>query len=278
MKRILVPLDPSDHARAATDVACRLAGSLGAEVTGLTVLDLEGIDHAVALPMRADLRRYPPAKAVELARESKAVLEEVQARFNDQCRAHGVASHLVAAGGSPAAEIMDEARFHDLAVMGLRSHFHFATSEEPGDTLEKVVSHSPAPLLLVPEHGELPPPSRAVIAFDGSAPATRALHHFVPLATTWKAEIRLVAAHFGEKEATHLLDCAAGYLESHGLGPVEKVSLPESILSAFTGSLTDWAEVAAIGTSSKSYVEKFLVGSLPRKLIASFDRPIFVHP
>ena len=39
----------------------------------------------------------------------------------------------------PAEEIINYAMLYDLVVMGLKTFFHFGTSEEPGETIDKLL-------------------------------------------------------------------------------------------------------------------------------------------
>ena len=47
IKRILVPLDPSPYSKSAVQLACQIAKIYQAEVTGLVILDLPGIEDSI---------------------------------------------------------------------------------------------------------------------------------------------------------------------------------------------------------------------------------------
>ena len=45
IKRILIPLDPSEYAQAAIQVGAQIARRTDAELTGLVILDIESIEE-----------------------------------------------------------------------------------------------------------------------------------------------------------------------------------------------------------------------------------------
>jgi len=276
MKTILVPLDPSEFSVAATRQAAGVAKFFGAKVVGLTIVDLEGIDHKLRLPFRMDLAEYPRRGEMEMVRASSEELERVAGHFKNTCDQWGVSAAVKAIRGVPAVEIVGEGRFHDLIVMGLRSHFRFITRQDDDDILRNVINHSLAPLFLVPSR-EPDPIRRVAVAFDGSPPATRALHRFARLAACWNPEIVLVGA-MSSSEGGPLLASAQEYLALHGQQNVRAELVDTSIIEAFSDKYLDWADLCVMGGSSKSVVEKILLGSFPRKLIADGHRPLLIHP
>ncbi len=69
IKRILLPLDPSSYTKTATYIACKIAQLHHAEVTGLVILDLPGIERSIGpIPMGA--LHY--AEKIELAKKVEA--------------------------------------------------------------------------------------------------------------------------------------------------------------------------------------------------------------
>lgn len=276
MKSILVPLDPSEFTQAATLRACELATYFKARIKGLTIVDIEGIEDEIRLPFRIELMDYPRKHEVELVRASREKLVESSDRFCRTCENQGVACEILETRGAPEVRILDEARFHDLVVMGLRSHFRFITKSDDDDVLHNVIRHACGPLLLVPAR-EPRPITKVVIAFDGSPPATRAMQRFAHIAQCWKPEIKLVAS-MNESEGTPILDSARSYLEEHGLDRISTDLVEKSIIEAFQDLYIDWADLCVLGASSKSVVEKMLVGSFPRKLILDGHIPLFISP
>lgn len=276
MKSILVPLDPSEFSAAATEQACLIAKHFGSRVVGMTIVDLEGIDEEIRLPFRMDLMEYPRHREVELVKASKEELQHVATRFQNTCDENGISCETKETRGVPAVKIVDESRFHDLVVMGLRSHFRFITETDDDDILQNVINHSCVPMLLVP--GREPTKiEKVAIAFDGSPPATRALHRFAKLASCWQPEIKIVTAMKAKKGAP-VISSAQNYLEAHGYTNVQADLIDEPIIEAFQDTYIDWADLCVLGSSSKSVVEKMILGSFPKKLILDGHLPLLINP
>lgn len=276
IRRILVPLDPSDNTAAATNRGLEIASSLQAILTGLTVVDTEGIKDAAALPFHLEMLDYPPPAAIKMVEDATAKLDAACDAFLQACRQRNVGSELRRLGGTPADGIVDLARFHDLVVMGLEANFQFVTEENSGDTREQVLELSSAPVLLVPPF-ETDPIRRALITYDGSPPATRALHAFAEVYPVYEPEVRIVVAHKNKQIGGHLLDEAQKYLQVH---QVEKITTElfagDSIREAVEDGQLEWAELVVAGIHSKLSFKKVFVGSFTNFLIETGHRSILV--
>ncbi|MDF1754292.1 MAG: universal stress protein [Verrucomicrobiales bacterium] len=133
MKQILVPLDLSDYSKAALKEACKLAQLFDSTVCGIAIIDLEGIEDELRLPFRMDLMPFTRNRGIELVRASREELDQVVSQFRETCDEFKVACRVINTEGQPAIRIVDESRFHDLVVMGLRSHLRFLTEEDGDD-------------------------------------------------------------------------------------------------------------------------------------------------
>ena len=171
--RILVPLDPSEYAQAATETACLLARDHKAQVAGVAVLDAPGIQSDLMpaigpyYPMLGDQFREKIAHASE-------VIDDCKKRFADTCESNRVPHYETEYEGIPAAKLLESSIFSDLIVMGLRTYFHFETREEgDGNSLDLFLDRTITPVLAVPKSG-LSEIKKVLVAFDGSIGAARA--------------------------------------------------------------------------------------------------------
>lgn len=141
LKRLLVPVDFSDAARAALAFAIDLASALGASVDVLHVVDLPG----------------PPPFASEgyvpVPEEYRARVElDVRNRLAEWLRSTGstvtMSPHV--AGGKPSVEIVRYARAHhaDLIVMGLHGGARIP-QWLMGRVAERVSRSAPCPVVTV---------------------------------------------------------------------------------------------------------------------------------
>src|SRR3972149_4941212 len=188
LRRILVPFDPSPYAAAALGYACFLAKRQNAEVTGVVVLDIPGIEKSVG---PAPLGGIYYASMLERANEH---IQTLLGKFREKCQKEGVVHYEAELQGAPSDQIRQDSIYYDLVVMGMRTHFHFETEHKPGDSIDRIFSHASTPFLTVPEHFQPKEKINVLIAFNGSPPAVRALQGFTHLfeASAFETEITLL--------------------------------------------------------------------------------------
>lgn len=277
LKRILLPVDPSVFAEAATDAACFIAKAHLAQVTGVAVLDSDEI-RASLIPA---IGPYYPMMVEEVQKKiqhAAHTLRECLARCAATCEAAGVEHRQAEYDGIPAEKLLNSAIFYDLIVMGLETSFHFETRGTRSESLQHLLDRTATPVLAVPATG-LPGIERVLVGFDGSAPAARALHDFMSLAAAFQPEIVLVAAGLPREQSDFLLGNAELLLRAHGFtrvtrhageGPVEAVF--EHLLTPAGGG----ADLVVLGIHSGNFLKKFFVGSFTKKLIEQGDISLFL--
>ena len=270
--RILVPLDPSDYAQAATETACRLARDHNAQIAGVAVLDSPGIQSDLMpaigpyYPMMGDQFREKIAHASE-------VIDDCKKRFAETCEEHRVPHFETEYEGIPATKLLESSIFSDLIVMGLRTHFHFETREgSDGNSLDLFLDRTITPVLAVPKSG-LGEIRKAVVAFDGSIGSARALHDFTALVQPYDPEVTLVVAEKSEEESTFLLNHATEFLRSHSINQVETVASDDPIETVMDAQEAD---LFVAGIHSKKPIKDFFVGSLAKHLIKKGDTALFL--
>lgn len=133
-KQILVPMDGSDHARAALDLAIELAGAHEAKINVLGALDAEALMQA---PFNAAIDD-----------ESLAAYQ----RYVDAHLAHVPEAHrgtAVARYGEPAATVCAAAREGNADVVVMSTHGLGAKGNYAlGSVALKVLQNAPCPVLL----------------------------------------------------------------------------------------------------------------------------------
>ncbi|MCP4724091.1 MAG: universal stress protein, partial [bacterium] len=175
IKRILIPLDNSKYCESAIETGCYMARYYGAELTAITVLDIPGIENSVG-PVPMGGSAYAKELREHKKKEAHETLEKVLKGFREKCDTENVQHRVLQESGEPAEEIINYAILYDLVVMGLKTFFHFGTSDEPGETIDKLLEHTVTPGIAVPENFQITGKEMNVlIAFDGSLPAARAL-------------------------------------------------------------------------------------------------------
>lgn len=277
IKRILVPLDISPYASAAVLRACELAKLADAEITGMVILDTEGIEKSAHLPFRADLRDYPGEGVVESEVEAAGKLKKVVEAFEKTVGESGVRSRLSKCEGSPYQQILAASCFHDLVIMGGQSFYHFETEEGPGDTLDKVLKNAGVPVMVVPAR-EPDALKSALVLFDGSPSSSRALHAFAEFWQYDRPRVRLLAGDMDQAFGESLLKGAAQFLQAHGVENIETVVDSGGVIRTVEDKHLEWSDIIVLGVHSRIKVKDLIVGSVARHLIEHGHRTLLFSP
>jgi nucleotide-binding universal stress UspA family protein len=279
-KRILLPLDPSPYTETAQKLGCALAKQHGAEITGMVILDTPGIERSVG-PVPAGGLYYAERVEQHRQHEAKERIDSLLEAFRATCEREGVTHRSSEHQGSPADWIIKESIYYDLVMVGLRTFYHFGSSEGPGDSLERLLDHAVTPVLGVPEHLKLPDLSdgqriKVLIAYDGSLPAARALKAFAGLVNPETVEVTLLTANDDETAARYYLNQAQGYLGAHAIQNVKQEWITEHIIKVVEEKYVDWADVFVVGAHSKHGLLDFMVGSLTKSLIEANRKLVLI--
>ena len=128
IKRILVPLDVSRFAEASTQYACDVAQRHNADLSCLTILDIQSIERREVAELS---HRGIDRVSEEISTDETEALDRlsvVEADFRQNVRDEGSCA-LLEDRGVPAEAIVEMARYYDLVVMGKHSFFRFETSD-----------------------------------------------------------------------------------------------------------------------------------------------------
>lgn len=283
IKRILIPLDPSPYTDKAIDVGCTIARQSGAELSGLVVLDLPGIEKSIgSIPVGGGY--YAEQLEMKKQKDASEHIQALLTKFEEKCEQEGVRHSEAQRQGSPSEYIIKEAYFYDAVMVGLRTFFHFETSDKPGNSLDDLLDHCVTPIYGVPKDFQLPniPEEKVnvVIALNDSPSAIRALHRFGQLAANAPTlmEVVLVISDKDEKTANYYLNQAEAYLKSHSIPDpdIEKVWTKDNIIDAINDKYLDWATIVVAGVHSKKGWFDFNSGDLIKFLIKEDKKPILI--
>ncbi len=139
--KILIATDGSKHSEKAVDHGLTLAKELGATVTALYVTEVEVL---YTPPMST----VPPSVTEEQIEDHKEAGEEIVKQVVEQGKEIGVEVVPKVVVGHPTNKILEEAKKHDLIVMGTLGRSGIV-SLLLGSVTEKVVRHAPVPVLVV---------------------------------------------------------------------------------------------------------------------------------
>lgn len=219
--RILLATDGSPQARGAEALAEWLAYKLSAKLILLYVRDvrllrgLEPLDlGALTIPLpvyRQELERV-------LTLKGEAILE----RLLKSAQEAGLTAEAILETGLPHEAILRHARGADLLVLGRSGEAHGGGFQGLGSTVDRVVRASPTPVVVAPmEPVEL---EGALLGYNASESAVRAMHTLAALARPLGLRVRVVSVHEDPTQAGSWALEAEAYLKDQGL-QVEALAL-----------------------------------------------------
>ncbi len=275
IKKILLGLGGTPYTTVAIKRAVELAKRFDAELTGVTVLDLERLTKdGLALG-----KTIPDAMhRVALVKDR---FEEAISAFESACAAEGI-KHRVRREEKEVsfALMITLARYHDLMIFGLRGIFEYNISiadmaiEEPKDTLARLIAAGVRPIIAV--SSVFRPIRKVLIAYSGSMESAKAMKRFVQLRLWPDVKLKIVTFHSSEDKARQLLFDASEYCRAHGFS-VEIESNPGSPKDFLLPIATYWqADMIVLGNSARNLLVKRALGETALHIIRNADRPLFL--
>ena len=275
IKRILVGLGGTPYTTVAIQRAVQLAKRFDAEITGVTVLDIDRLAK-VGLGREETIPAAMHRVALTRNRIEKAISE-----FESACAAEGVKYQVKQEEKEASFDLMISlARYHDLMIFGLRSIFEYNVSvvdlsiEEPKDTLARLIAAGVRPIIAVSD--TFRSIQKVVIAYSGSMESAKTMKRFVQLRLWPDAKLKIVTFQSSEEKAQQLLYDASEYCRAHGYSVVSE-SNPGSPKDFLLPIATYWqADMIVLGNSARNLLVKRVLGETALHIIRNADRPLFL--
>ncbi len=274
LRTMLVGLDGSADSEAALDLGLRWAKRLDAMLVGMGIIDEPEICEPEPVPLGGGY--YKARRDQVLLNEARRKADEILGRFGVRCAEAGVACKELEEVGLPAEEIVTEAQRFDLILLGQKTHFSPDGPEAGDQTLSRVLSRSPRPVVAVPR--TLTEGESVVIAFDGSLQAARALHLFEASGLGNDRKVHIVSVSKEKPLAARHAERAADFLRAHEISvqshPVDSSDPASALLEAIG---TFHAELLVMGAYGQASWREFFLGSVTRTLLKESPVPLFLY-
>ena len=275
IKRILVGIADATYTVASTRHAIELAKRCGASLTGVSILDVEGIrKEAASLPIGGG--GYSTDLRAATFKDAHQSIDEAVDKFVRLCTDAEIPFEIQKVSGDPFAEFIERSKYHDLMVCGLHRLFEHGVLAEPKNELAKLVSAGVRPILATA--AQYREAKRVMIAYSNSVESAKTMRRFTQLShlLTPNAEVQVVS--FGKKggDAPGALLEARSYLQAHGIEP--EINFVEG--GPRTGVLDHaeaWnADMIVMGNSAKSLLRKQVFGETALYTISNANIPLFL--
>lgn len=277
IKRILVALDPDTDTPVATRYATNIAQRYDAEVTGLAVVDMSSIEDSARGGGIGSMYLMEKVQK-NLTEETRAVARQLTQEFEEAMQGTGVRHNVQVKEGAPFERIVEDMKYYDVLIVGKDPHFFYSHPEQSTKTLVRVVRDTIAPTLVVPDaYREI---RKALIAYDGSNAAARAMRRFLhlqPFGTDVELEIFNMHSKGTAEGAQLALEMAKNYLDAHGFTAHTTNVVGNDASEEILGFADRFgADVIVAGGHSVSRFRKLAFGSTTAALLTRSPLPLFL--
>lgn len=276
-KDILVVLDRGARTGTRVKLAARLAERFAAHLVGLYAA-VEPTADLVSVPDVSSSSRSQPRTLEWQGWEGAETLRNL---FEDIAGRHNLSAEWRPARGDPAELAGVHGRAADLIVLGQRDPDEIGTGAvQPRP--EDVALHSGRPILVIPYAGTFEEIGwRALVGWDGSRAATRAVHDAMPLlagasvATILTIDPQTSRQGHGGIPGVDIVP----HLARHGVrAAVERASSAGiDVGNALLSRASDLgADLLVMGAYGHSRARELLLGGVTRTVLASMTLPVLM--
>ena len=277
IKRILVLLDDTPYTSAATSYAIDLAREHQAQVTGIVAISDEAIErgaHSMGIGASYYARKLRESQEHQLDEEANRVLTE----FSRACSDANVPNLDVKTHAQPLEAIIEESKYHDLLVMGLRTNSDLG-GKQGQDLLINLSREGIIPTLAVSSRHR--PIEHVLYLYDGSVQAARSIQMYVTSGIFKSTSGTILTLSDDESEesdtAEEFNSDMAVYLDSHGRHCRRKIdaAMRKDEILDFAAEIE--ADLIVMGAYGKSKIMQFFLGSLTKTLIRSSTINLYLY-
>jgi nucleotide-binding universal stress UspA family protein len=280
IKEILVCLEGSPSAEAATKTAITIARAHQGKLVGLAIVDEPDIRAGAATGIGGASYKHERDEA--LLADARKQAADWLALFERRCREAKVQARALEVVGRPAAAILEETDKHDLTVMGRDANFRFETEQEDLQTRETILHRATRPVLLVPEVPSSDPHElgkKVVVAYDGSGAAKRAIQSFASSGLAASRDVHVATVDDDGAEAWEMANKAVELFKSLGIAATgHNIVSPLSNLEAlFNFAKEIDAGFMVMGAFAHSRLRHLFHGSVTRGLVEKTTIPLYLQ-
>lgn len=271
IRRILLPVDASEHSRAAARYAEDLARAHRATIYALGVVDVPGIERS-ACTAGAGASHYSRDLRQRRLDEARRTLGEFLVQLEADMGSRGVPVACFHDAGSVHEVITERSLTTDIVVVARHINFQFETSDKPGDTLFQLLEMTSRLTMVVPD--EHRPIRTLVLAHDMSKTCARVMYMMTHLRPFPGSDYIIVHADsdgmYGEED----FDDGIDYLAEHGIGAEIVVrNLVPSRAVLQVAEERD-ADCIVLGAYDAGKLRRFLFGSTAQKILDQATVPL----
>ena len=276
IKNILVPLDGSEHSKAALDYAIWITKKFDGTLFGQHIIDTISIEGTFFHDISGSLGFEPyldfSSKMREILEErGKAILDDFVAR----CEKEGIRYTTVLDMGLIANEICDRAKVSDLVVIGHRGVNEEFSTGLLGTTAETITRKSPRPVFVSTK--QFKAIDRPLLAYDGSQRASSAMESAAEFCTVLHLPLTVLAISKEESLAQTNLQQARSYLSSYAIEVKYESArgYPEQKIVEYLVTMNH--DLLFIGAYGHRRIINMVLGSTTEYVLRNSPCPVFLN-
>lgn len=276
IKNILVPLDGSEHSKAALEYGLWLAQKFNGALFGQHVIDTVSVEGTYFHDISGSLGFEP---YLDFATRMREVLEErgkvILEEFSRRCRERGLRHEEFLDMGIVPNEICERSKMADLVVLGHRGINEEFSSGLLGGTAESVTRSCPRPILVSTKRfKEI---ERPLLAYDGSQRASAAMESAAELCTQLKLPLTVLYVPREEKMGEKVLQEARSYLGPYGIEARYELArgYPEQKIIDYLVNLN--YDLLFIGAYGHRRIIEMVLGSTTEYVLRKSPCPVFLN-
>lgn len=276
IKNVLVPLDGSEHSKAALDYAIWITQKFDGTLFGQHIIDtisLEGtFFHDISGSMGFEPYLDFSSKMRDLLDErGKIILDDFAAR----CEKQGVRYTTFLDTGLIPNEICERANVADLVVIGHRGvHEEFSTGLL-GTTAETITRKCPRPIFVSTK--QFAPVENPLLAYDGSQRASSAMESAAEFCTTLRLPLTVLTIAKEETIARSNLDRARSYLSSYPMEVSYQSTRGYPEQKIVEQLLNQRHDLLFIGAYGHRRIIEMVLGSTTEYVLRNAPCPVFLN-
>jgi len=278
MRSILVTVDDTPSAVAARGLAAALARQCGAQVRGVTALDVSDLDRVEPVPIGGVQYAYDRLQhRKKLADERRARIAELPDVFRRSLADEGMDAVCATMEADVRDGLLRMIETCDLVVTGRDAEFHLEAVEGVTPLVHHIIAKGCRPVVVSgPQWVEKGP---VLVAYDGSAPAAKALQVATLMGIFGSSGARILSIGREQSAALSVAERARSFLALHEIdADLEAVATTENPADVLLRRASETgARMLVMGAFGHRGFREILFGSTTRHLFDSAPIPLFIY-
>lgn len=285
IRSVLLALDASEASQTALELTVRFCRdhnqredlpSVKIHLTGVAVVDTPNICGPMAVPLGAGA--YKKERDEVLLAKAKEEVEEILSKFEAACSEAGVPHTAVRSEGLPYEQIEAASRTCDLIMIGHDTNFHYETHKTISETVKRLLLDNARPVVVFPKSA--PEQDVVAISYDGSIPASHALHMWTLLKVRRpETQVHVVSVDRDLAVAQKHCEEAAQLLSYHQVqATLHPVQLTSNVVAQLSETIAEIApRTVVMGAYGGGGFREALFGSSTNKMLENAKTLLFLY-